>query len=150
MKNMKLFSWISAIFLSLALLFFLNKDRNTSINQSGLITSLNTIDEAIVTCFKSGNTAVLAPYFSETVSISIADEEDEYLAVDAVIPLKDFFTRHVPKTFAIKHQGKNKNGMSSYWIGDYTSKAELPFRIYILSGKGMIEEIEISGKKESL
>lgn len=151
MKNVKIFSWIAVILLSIFIIIFFRYD-NTVFKNGGTakITIATPLNDAILKGFKSGDIELLFPYFEETISLSISDEENEYKAAEAKIPLKSFFERHPPKYFSIQHSGKNKSGKEKYWIGDYTNESGMLFRIYILSNQERIQSIEVSEKNKEV
>lgn len=147
MKNIKILAGVTITLLGILILVTRSK---VSIFKQGSATKINitdTLDDAISRGFSTGEVSILFPYFAESIIISIAEDENDYKAIDAQIPLTNFFQQHPPKGFSIVHSVKNKNGKEKYWIGDYTNDHNILFRVYILSNQERIQSIEISEKK---
>jgi hypothetical protein len=81
---------------------------------------LATIDE-VAAGMKSGNAAVIAKYFDNTVEITLPDKGGSYSKSQAEIILKDFFTNNPVKSFDIIHKGQNAG--SQYCIGTLVTKS---------------------------
>lgn len=146
MKNIKTFAGVTIILLGIFI--FISRNKIGVFKQGGAtkINITDTLSNAISKGFNTGEVSILFPYFNENISISIAEDENDYKAIDAQIPLTSFFQQHPPKDFSIVHSGRNKTGKEKYWIGDYTNDHNILFRVYILSNQERIQSIEISEK----
>jgi len=82
----------------------------------------------------------LSAYCSETVTISLFDEEVQVPKNEAIALLNQFFTEHPVKSFATKHTGKSKDG-ANFTIGNYISQDGLELRTYFVVRGNMIAEI---------
>src|ERR1051325_63015 len=75
------------------------------------------ITEDIASAIRAGNTKEISKYFSDNVDLKIGDKEDFYSKAQAELILKNFFSKHSPKSFAISHKGASKSG-GQYAIGN--------------------------------
>lgn len=78
------------------------------------------VSEDIAGAFRSGDAKKLAKYMGEQVDIVILEKEEVYSRSQAELILKDFFTKHPPKSFNVVHNGVSKNG-SKFAIGKLVS-----------------------------
>jgi len=74
------------------------------------------VEDEIATALKTGNSKGLSKYFGTTIDLSVLDEEDVYSKAQAELILKNFFSKHSPKSFKIMHNGTSKMGLQ-YTIG---------------------------------
>ena len=88
------------------------------------------IADEIAAALKTGNAEEIAKYFSESVDLSIPENEGVFSKVQAQLILKTFFSKHQPSNFKQVHQGDSKNN-SHYSIGNLTT-TNGTFRTYIL------------------
>ena len=95
------------------------------------LSSFTGVEDEIATALKTGNAKGLSKYFSSTIDLSVLDEEDVYSKAQAELILKNFFTRHSPKSFKIMHRGTSKLGLK-YTIGTLeTSKGTYRVTFYV-------------------
>ena len=88
------------------------------------------IADEIAAALKTGNAEEIAKYFSESVDLSIPENEGVFSKVQAQLILKTFFSKHQPSNFKQVDQGDSKNN-SHYSIGNLTT-TNGTFRTYIL------------------
>lgn len=97
----------------------------------------------LANALRTGNSSALAQSFSGNVEITIKDAEASYSKSQAEMVLKSFFTSHVPKSFAIAHQGTSPEG-SKYFIGNLaTSLGNYRTYVYAKSVNGTLVVQEI-------
>ncbi len=77
------------------------------------------IDE-VVGAMKTGNSALVAKYFDNTVEITMPDKGNSFSKSQAEIVLKDFFANNPVKGFDVIHKGQNAG--SQYCIGTLITK----------------------------
>jgi len=77
------------------------------------------IDE-VIAAMRSGNAALAAKYFDNTVDIGMPDKTNSYSKSQAELVLKDFFTNNPVKNFEIIHKGENSG--SQFCIGTLSTK----------------------------
>jgi len=77
------------------------------------------IDE-VIAAMRSGNAALAAKYFDNTVDIGMPDKTNSYSKSQAELVLKDFFTNNPVKNFEIIHKGENAG--SQFCIGTLSTK----------------------------
>jgi hypothetical protein len=87
------------------------------------------IPPQVINAFATGNAAVLAQSFNNTIELTLFDKEEIYSKIQAEMILRDFFSKHKPTQFKIIHQGGKEN--SKYAIGNLICGAE-SFRITFL------------------
>ena len=116
---------ISAILILLAI--------TTTISASLIIFNSNDIIADIGNSIKSGNASSVSKYFNSTLDMTTPDNEGTYSKTQAELILKDFFTKNLPASFTINHQGSSNDG-SLYAIGTYVSGTS-SFRTYFLLKK---------------
>ncbi len=86
--------------------------------------------DEIANAIKNGNAKDLAGYFDSNVLITILDEEETYSKAQAELVVKDFFSKHSPRSFEIVHSGNSAGGTQEYSIGTLTC-SNGTFRVYI-------------------
>ncbi len=91
------------------------------------------VTEQVAQAVRLGNADLLSTFFGPSVDITLIQTEGTYSKTQAVLIMKDFFTRYPPSGFEIKHQGSSDHG-SQYVIGNYTS-GNTTYRTYILLKK---------------
>lgn len=77
---------------------------------------------------RSGNAKELSKYFVENIELAIIEKEGVYSKSQAQIILNDFFTKYIPNSFNILHQGK-VNDKEKYFIGSLVTDKK-KFRVY--------------------
>ena len=74
----------------------------------------------VIAAMKTGNAAMVAKYFDNSVEISMPDKSNSYSKSQAELVLKDFFLSSPVKSFDIIHKGENAG--SEYCIGTLLTK----------------------------
>jgi hypothetical protein len=69
---------------------------------------------------KAGNAKDLVRYLNASVDINLEGEVNTYSKAQAEFVLRDFFKKHTPTDFTIKHTGSSKGGLQ-FAIGEYQS-----------------------------
>jgi len=72
--------------------------------------------DAISLAIKSGDSKKVALYFMPSVDLTVETSEDVYSKDQAEMIIRRFFEDHVPKSFALQHEGKSKLD-DYYYIG---------------------------------
>lgn len=88
----------------------------------------------IANAIRTGNASALAANFQANVEITIKDAGNSYSKSQAEMVLKNFFSTHQPKNFAIAHQGTSPEG-SKYFIGTLNTSAG-NYRTYVYAKSG--------------
>lgn len=76
---------------------------------------------------KTGNAREVVKFFNASVDMTIEGSVDSYSSAQAEFVLRDFFKKHPPSDFVIKHTGASKGNAgasksgSQFAIGRYTS-----------------------------
>ena len=104
-----------------------------------ILTSVHTVSASdigndIAAAIKVGNAKQLAVWFSNHVDLTVLGKEELYSKAQAEQVLKDFFIKHPPKSFVLKHQSNNP-ASTQYGIGTYISSKSERFRIHFLIKK---------------
>lgn len=99
--------------------------------------------EGIASSIRSGNASAIAANFQGNVEITVKDAGNSYSKSQAEMVLKNFFSTHQPKSFAIAHEGTSPEG-SKYFIGNLSTSAG-NYRTYVYAktsnGTLIIQEI---------
>ncbi len=108
---------------------------------------LDIIDD-IASSIRSGNPKNISKYFIEHIDMKMIDKEDVYSKQQAEMILKDFFDKHIVKSYTVAHKSEAKSG-SQYVIGTLeTSNGK--FRTYFLiktSGdKTLVQQFRIENE----
>jgi hypothetical protein len=110
---------------------------------TGSVKALDIYDD-IANAIRSGDSKQIATYFSNSVDLTIMNQEDVYSKAQAESIVKNFLIKNPPKTFSILHKGSSKEG-TLYAIGNLVSTNNKTFRISffvkMVSGKYMIQEL---------
>lgn len=88
------------------------------------------LNNNLIAAFKSGNSNVVAKYFSNSVDFSLPNKEGLYSKAQAELVLKNFFSKNKPIDFKVAHNGSSKEN-SEYTIASLITE-EATFRVYIL------------------
>ncbi len=81
-----------------------------------------------------GNARNMAKHFGPNVELFIPLSEGTFSKSQSEVILRDFFTKNLPDTFAIHHQGSSRDG-SLYVIGTLKTKDGTFYRTYYLIKK---------------
>jgi hypothetical protein len=108
------------------------------------------IIDDISSAIRSGNPKSISKYFIENIDLKVIAQEDVYSKQQAEMILRDFFSKHTVKSFAVAHKSEQKNG-SQYVIGTLeTSNGK--FRTYFLlktaGGQTLIQQFRIETENE--
>lgn len=116
---------------------------------SSFLIAGNDISEKVSNAIRAGNAKELSQFFKENVDLAIGENEEVYSSSQAELILKDFFSKNIPKTFTIVHQGMSKLGLQ-YAIGNLvTSNGSFRVSFYIkksLHGP-FIQQLRIDAEK---
>lgn len=88
------------------------------------------IQENIAIALRTGNSKVLATYFSSTIEISLPTKEGTFSKVQSELIMKDFFSKNPPSSFVIDQKGSSSGG-AMFMIGTYKSNNKI-YKTYIL------------------
>ena len=111
---------------------------------SGNIISKDSSDD-IAAAIRSGNIQEISIFLSDKVDLKIIDKEDVYSKTQAELIIKDFFEKHVVKSFTISHKSAVNNG-SLYAIGTLetsSGKYRTYFLLKIIGEKTVIQQFRI-------
>jgi len=82
----------------------------------------NDLPQGIVNALKEGNSSLLSQYFNTSLELVLpAAQDDIYSKQQAELIVRDFFTKYVPISFVVIHQGGPVE--SPYAIGTLTTKS---------------------------
>ncbi len=99
--------------------------------------------EGIASSIRTGNASALSANFQSNVEITVKDAGNSYSKSQGEMVLKNFFSTHQPKSFAIAHEGTSPEG-SKYFIGNLSTSAG-NYRTYVYAktsnGTLIIQEI---------
>lgn len=79
----------------------------------------SSIDD-VIAGMKAGNSNDIARFFDNTVEINMPEKSSSYSRSQAELVLKDFFSSHAVKSFAVIHKGENAG--SQFCIGTLLTK----------------------------
>lgn len=102
----------------------------------------------VVNAFRKGDVPALSKLLDKTVAINIAGRNSSYSKAQAEIILKNFFSKNVPESLEITHQGEAGGG-SRYGIGNLvTSGGNYTLSFFLRkSGKALlVNEIKFVAK----
>ena len=74
------------------------------------VLTLDDVATGIADAIRAGSASGISKYFGENVDMKIVDKEDVYSKAQAELIVKDFFSKHTPKTFTVVHDGVSKTG----------------------------------------
>lgn len=101
--------------------------------------------DGIVQAFRKGDASALAAGFGATVELTVKNTGNSYSKNQAEMILKNFFSTHTPKSFAVSHQGTSPEG-AKYIIGNLAT-ASGNYRTYVyaksIAGKLVTQEIRL-------
>ncbi|MEX1188518.1 MAG: DUF4783 domain-containing protein [Bacteroidia bacterium] len=92
------------------------------------------IGNDIAAAIRGGNAKQLATWFNNHVDLTVLGKEELYSKAQAEQILRDFFAKHPPKSFILKHHSSNPTS-TQYGIGTFLSKKGERFRIHFLIKK---------------
>ena len=78
---------------------------------------------------RTGNVALIAPYFDNVVPITLNNTLSTYSRAQAEMVLKDFFSRNTPKEFLVANSGNANN--ARFVIGELMTTTG-KYSVYIL------------------
>ncbi|KAA3650506.1 MAG: DUF4783 domain-containing protein [Bacteroidetes bacterium] len=91
------------------------------------------ISDSLSIALQKGDSKLLAHFFSETVEISIENEEGFYSQKQAEIIVSSFFKKNKPTSYTVKHEGGSKS-KSQFTIGTLVTEKDT-FRTHLLYNK---------------
>lgn len=98
---------------------------------------------------KSGNAKELSKFFAANVDLTILDKEAMYSKQQAELVVQDFFNKHKPNGYTLKHKSAATGG-SQYCIGSLTTTAGETYQVYYLlknvNGTQLIQQFNIEAK----
>lgn len=104
----------------------------------------------IAAAIRSGNPKNISKFFIENIDLKVIEQEDVYSKQQAEMILKDFFSKHLVKSFSVAHKSDVKNG-SQYVIGNLETNNG-KFRTYFLikttGGQTLIQQFRIETENE--
>jgi hypothetical protein len=92
------------------------------------------IGNDIAAAIRGGNAKQLSSWFNNHVDLTVLGKEELYSKAQAEQILRDFFVKHPPKSFLLKHHSSNPTS-TQYGIGSYLSSKGERFRIHFLIKK---------------
>ena len=108
---------------------------------------LDVIDD-VASAIRSGNPKNISKFFIEHIDMKMIDKEDVYSKQQAEMILKDFFDKHIVKTYTVAHKSEPKNG-SQYVIGALETSSG-KFRTYFLikttGDKTLVQQFRIENE----
>ena len=102
----------------------------------------------IAAAIRSGNPKNISKYFIDSIEIKMIDKEQVYSKQQAEMILKDFFGKHIVKSFTISHKSELKNG-SQYVVGHLETvngKFRTFFLIKTTGDKGLVQQFKIENE----
>lgn len=107
------------------------------------------IYEEIGKAIRSGNAKSLSVYFAANVDLTILDKEGMYSKQQAELVVQDFFNKHKPNGYTLKHKSTQPGG-AQYCIGSLTTTGGETFQVYYLlkniGGAQLIQQFNIEAK----
>ncbi len=101
------------------------------------------IKDKISHSFETGNVQKMAPYFSESILLTMYDDQEYEGTSDVSQKLSSFFEQYPSKDFKTLHYRKKEHKNSFYMVGIYQATEEV-FRINVLIYNEKIDDINIS------
>lgn len=116
-----------------------------------LSTSVFAMDiyEEVANSIRSGDAKQLSSFFSNSIDLTICDNENVYSKAQAELIVKDFFSKNPPKSFTMLHKGSSPEG-TQYLIGNLLTTNGKTFRtsFFLKSDKGKyyLQELRIENE----
>lgn len=92
------------------------------------------IGNDIAAAIRAGDARKLAQWFSNHIDLTVLGKEELYSKAQAEQILRDFFQKHPPRSFILKHHSSNPT-TTQYGIGSYLSRNGEKYRIHFLIKK---------------
>lgn len=92
------------------------------------------IGNDIAAAIRIGDARKLSTWFNNNVDLTVLGKEELYSKAQAEQILRDFFQKHPPKSFILKHHSSNP-ATTQYGIGTFISRTNERFRIHFLIKK---------------
>lgn len=86
--------------------------------------------ETIASAIRSGNAAAVSRYFGPSVDITINNSSSTYSKTQGEQVLRDFFSRHPVRDFAIDYAGNSTSSDSRFSIGTLRTST-CKFKVYL-------------------
>lgn len=107
------------------------------------------IYEEIGKAVRTGNAKALSVYFAANVDLTILDKEGMYSKQQAELVIQDFFNKHKPNGYTVKHKSVQPGG-ANYCIGSLTTSTGQTYQVYYLlktiGGAQLIQQFNIEAK----
>jgi hypothetical protein len=97
---------------------------------------------------KAGSAKDLVRFLNSSVDINLEGNVNSYSKAQAEFVLRDFFKKHAPTDFTIKHTGASKGGLQ-FAIGEYQSGTDyydVLMRVREVGKESLIHEISFVKK----
>lgn len=104
----------------------------------------------VVTALNKGSVDGLSHYFDKMIDISLPGGSNSYSKSQAVVILKEFFSKNTVKSFKIIHKGNSGEG-SSYGIGSLVTSHGTYRTTFSFHQKGdnfVLQELRFEKKKQ--
>jgi hypothetical protein len=92
------------------------------------------IGSDIAAAIRAGDAKKLSSWFNNNVDLTVLGKEELYSKAQAQQVLRDFFQKHPPRSFLLKHHSSNP-ATTQYGIGSYISRNNEKYRIHFLLKK---------------
>lgn len=96
--------------------------------------SAGDIGNDIAAAIRAGDARQLSAWFNNHIDLTVLGKEELYSKAQAEQILRDFFKKHPPKSFILKHHSSNP-ATTQYGIGSYLSRNGEKYRIHFLIKK---------------
>jgi len=107
------------------------------------------IYEDFANAIRSGDAKQVASYFSNSIDLTLLNQEDMYSKAQAELILRDFFSKNNPKAFTIVHKGSSQEG-TMYGIGTLNTSNAKTYRVSFymksVNGKNSLLELRIESE----
>ena len=97
---------------------------------------------------KAGSAKDLVRFLNSSIDINLEGDVNTYNKAQAEFVLRDFFKKHAPTDFTIKHTGASKGGLQ-FAIGEYQSGTDyydVLMRVREVNKESLIHEISFVKK----
>jgi hypothetical protein len=85
----------------------------------------------ISAAFRAGDAKAISNHLGSHVDLTVTGKQEMYSKAQAEQVLRDFFSKHPPKSFSIKSKS-NDNASKPYGIGSYIDTNGQKYRVYFL------------------
>lgn len=85
----------------------------------------------VTTAIRNGDAQDVAKHFGANIDLQMPENEGTFSRNQAELILRNFFSRNIPESFTVSHQGSSRDG-SVYVIGVYEATNGQRYRAYFL------------------